>query len=117
MKLTQDNFQVFAAMHYDNPQCLSEEEFLKDIAALTSIKRYISRLHNNENICLKVITNTIITFYNVFQHHAATQMIKFRFDIKEQKTVNSFLLFLNLPTTNSKYDKNLLDTLSEVYYS
>ena len=37
--LTDDNFNLFAARYYDNPHCLSEEEFEDDLKRFRYLKR------------------------------------------------------------------------------
>ena len=115
MRLNQNNFLLYAAKYYDNPQCLSEEEFLRDIAILTDLKRYMKRYTNGQNICIKMITNTLITFYNVFERNAATALIKFKFEPSELEYINSFLVFLSLPKVCNKYNKELYIQLTELY--
>ena len=50
-RLTEDNFLVYCAKKYDNPQALSTEEFLEDLERIKYIKKLITRyLDNGEKI-------------------------------------------------------------------
>ena len=63
-----------------------------------------------------MITNTVITFYNVFDHNAATKMIKQKFTEEDETiNINTFLVFLNFQRINNKYNKELLQELQDTY--
>ena len=37
--LTEENFELFAAKHYNNPQCVDVAEFQEDLARYKYVKR------------------------------------------------------------------------------
>ena len=43
MELTDDTFLIYAAKHYDNPQCSSHEEFEEDLKRIQYLKRLFNR--------------------------------------------------------------------------
>ena len=64
--LNEDNFLLYAAKHYDNPQCSSTEEFYDDLKKF----KYIKRLFNNH----------IIVLTNVFTPQPAVKLLFFRLE-------------------------------------
>ena len=38
-KLTDENFLIYCAKHYDNPQAISTQEFLEDLERIKYIKK------------------------------------------------------------------------------
>ena len=97
MELTKENFNVYAATNYDNPFCLSEDEFKDDLKQLTTIKRMMSKYINNGEANLRLLINNVIIFYNVFDHHAATQMIQLKANQEQIQYFNAVLSFLSFP--------------------
>lgn len=107
MVLTEETFKLYAAKFYDNPYCFNESEFEEDLARISTIKRIISwDLSGYSELNIRLFINNIISFYNVFKHKQASELLEFRLDNKEQiKVCNSALYYLNLPLMGSKeYD-------------
>lgn len=97
MKLSRQNLKVYAAKYYDNPFCLTESEFDSDLYKASGIKKLISSYMINGSVNLKLLVNTTIGFYNVFEHHAATEIIKFKLSDDQFEIMNAILGFLSLP--------------------
>lgn len=97
LKLTKENFKIYAASNYDNTMCISEEEFEQDLKQLKTIQRMMSRYINGEESSIKLLVNNIIIFYNCFEHHAASKMIDHKIDRTQIKFFNAILKFLSLP--------------------
>lgn len=105
MELTSLTFNLYAAKYYDNPYCFNEEEFLSDLKRIGTIKRMISWLNNGEDVNVHLLINNIISFYNVFEHHAASKLLEFKMDQTHYPKMNSILYFLSLPLIDdSQYD-------------
>mgnify|MGYP003652555524 CR=1 FL=1 len=68
INLTDENFYLFAAKYYDNPQCIETEEFDDDL-------------------------NHLVVLYNVFVPEAATRMLCLKLS-DELDMVKPFLLLL-----------------------
>lgn len=100
MILTEENFLVFAMNHYDNPQCLTIEEFEEDLKRFTYLKKMLYRYKNNAELCERIILNHIIVIYNVFGD-SATKMLFFKIEEELWKYLITFLIYLNrLPDKN-----------------
>jgi hypothetical protein len=118
MQITKENLSVYAAKHYDNPFCLTEDEFKSDLFKISVIRKLISAYYSEKgNDNLKLIVNTTIGFFNVFEHHAATKMLEYRLLPEQHETMNAILLYLNLPLVGNKdkFDSDILQKLIREY--
>jgi hypothetical protein len=68
--VNEDNFVVYAAKHYDNPQCYDTEEFLDDLKRFKYIKRLFNRFEITGDLKERLILNHIMVLYNVFGDEA-----------------------------------------------
>ena len=94
MKLTDDNFLLYAMHHYDNPQCHSIEEFEDDLKRFLYIKKLFSRYKNNDELRERLILNHIIVLYNVFGD-AVTNMLFFKIEKEDWPILATFLVYVN----------------------
>lgn len=116
MKISKQNLKVYAAKFYDNPFCISEEEFELDLYKSSGIKKLISSYIQNGETNVKLLVNTTISFYNVFEHHAATNILEFKMNGVQHKLLNAVLFFLSLPQIESQdTDLELLNIILEEY--
>lgn len=76
-ELNDANFLLFAAKNYDNPQCISTEEFLEDIKRFKYLKRLFGRYIETGEIKERLVINHLIILYNVFGKNT-TQMLFFK---------------------------------------
>lgn len=93
MKLTDDNFLVYAMHHYDNPQCHSVLEFEEDIKRFFYIKKLFSRYRADGIVRERLILNHIIVLYNLFGD-AATNMLFHKINKEDWSTLITFLVYL-----------------------
>lgn len=94
-ELNDDNFILFASRHYDNPQCLSVEEFYNDVHRFKYLKRLFRRYIDNDDLQERLILNHIVVLYNVFGVDPANRMMFFRMDAEYFSVVKTFLVYLN----------------------
>lgn len=94
MKLTEDNFLVYAMHHYDNQQCHSIEEFEEDLRRFLYLKKLFSRYKNNNELRERLILNHIIVLYNIFGD-SATDMLFFKLEKEYKSELATFLVYLN----------------------
>jgi hypothetical protein len=73
-KLDESNFLLYAAKHYDNPQCLDTEEFYDDLKRFKYLKRLFGKYEETGELRERLIINHLIVLYNVFGIHA-TRML------------------------------------------
>jgi hypothetical protein len=93
--LTDENFLLYCAKHYDNPQCHSTEEFLEDLNRIKYIKKLITRYIENGDLKERLILNHITILYNVFGAEALSRILFLKMK-KQMSCIKPFLLLLNI---------------------
>jgi hypothetical protein len=79
-RLTEENFILFAAKHYDmQSSCHCWEEFQDDLSRLKYIKRLVTRYKEGDELKDRLILNHMTVLYNMFGA-AATKLLLFRTD-------------------------------------
>ena len=92
--LSEVNFLLYAARHYENPQCYDTIEFYDDLKRIKYIRRLLNIYQESGELKERLILNHIIILYNVFGVIPATRMLFFKlYEHKEQ--LKPFLVFLN----------------------
>ena len=64
--LTDENFLIYCAKRYDNPQAISTEEFLADLERIKYIKKLLTKYNYNGELNERLILNHIMTLNNCF---------------------------------------------------
>lgn len=98
--VNEDNFVLYAAKHYDNPQCFDTEEFYDDLKRIKYIKRLFNRYIETGDLKERLILNHIMILYNIFGD-AATKLLFVK--LQGQYTLlKPFLVLINrMPDTIS----------------
>ena len=94
-ELTNENYLMYALLHYDNPHCIDIKEYFEDVRKLKYIKRLFNRYKEDGVMKERLILNHIISFYNVFEYEAATRLLFFRVGEEYHSLLKTFLVFLN----------------------
>jgi hypothetical protein len=94
-ELTNENYLMFALLHYDNPHCVDIKEYFEDVRKLKYIKRLFNRYKEDGVMKERLILNHLISFYNVFENVAATRLLFFRVGEEYYSLLKTFLVFLN----------------------
>jgi hypothetical protein len=94
-KLDESNFLLYAAKHYDNPQCFDTIEFYEDLKRFKYIKRLLGKYHSDKGLKERLIINHIIVLNNLFGVEAATKMLFFKTEERFWSQLKTFLVFLN----------------------
>lgn len=76
-KLDDTNFLLYAAKHYDNPQCFDTLEFYEDLSRFKYLKRLFNRYEDTGDLKERLILNHLIILYNLFGS-ATTRMLFFK---------------------------------------
>lgn len=76
-KVDETNFVIYAAKHYDNPQCFDTLEFYEDLARFKYLKRLFNRYEETGELKERLIINHLIILYNVFGN-TATKLLFFK---------------------------------------
>lgn len=93
LNLTDKNFLLYAAHHYDNPQCFNLDEFNQDIKRFHYLKKLFSRYSTSGDLKERLILNHLIALYNVFGPLATTRMLFFKLE-KFAPLLKPFLVYL-----------------------
>lgn len=94
--LTESNFLVFAAQHYDSV-FLDDEEFQEDLKRIVYIKRLFNSYVEKKDLKERLIINHLVVLFNVFGQ-AAPQMLFLKLQGYES-ILKTFLCFINrMPT-------------------
>lgn len=96
-KLDESNFLLFAAKHYDNPQCFDTAEFYEDLKRFKYIKRLINRYIKTGDLKERLILNHIIALVNVFGPQPAVRMLFLKLAGYEQYIKPFFVLLSIMP--------------------
>tara|TARA_R110002126_G_scaffold123037_1_gene264877 strand:+ start:214 stop:603 length:390 start_codon:yes stop_codon:yes gene_type:complete len=72
--VNEENFVVFAAKHYDNPQCYDTDEFMDDLKRFKYIKRLFNRYDETGDLRERLILNHILILYNLFGDNATIML-------------------------------------------
>lgn len=94
-ELNSKNFMLFAAKSYDNPQCMTEEEFQEDLQRFKYLKRLFNRYETSGELTERLILNHLIVLYNVFGIKEANHMMFYKIDKKNWSALKTFLVYLN----------------------
>ena len=117
-ELNNATFDLYAAKHYTNRQCLSAQDFYDDVAKFKYVVRLLRRYRDTGKIQERLLLNHIITIYNVFEIAAANRMIFHRVDIDLWPALKTFLVYLNyLPENlhkNINIDLNIATKLKDL---
>jgi len=93
--LTDENFLLYCAKYYDNPQCHSTEEFLEDLNRIKYIKKLITRYVESGELKERLILNNIIILYNVFGAEHLARILYLKME-PQYKYIKPFLVMLNI---------------------
>lgn len=93
--LTEDNFLLFCAKHYDNSRYISTEEFVDDINRIKYIKKLITRYEDSGDLKERLILNHIIVLNNCFGPDALCKILYLKLK-PQMKYIKPFLILLNV---------------------
>lgn len=94
-RLTDDNFIMYAMQHYENPQCMSIDDFHEDLLKIKYLKRLLNRYKDMNELRERLIINHLIVLYNVFGIEAATKMLFYKLDPSLWSILKTFLVYLH----------------------
>lgn len=80
MQISDDNFLDYCQLYYTNQHCHSIDEFLEDLKIIKYIKVLLRKHIMQKDINEQLLINHFISFYNVFDHEKASQIIFFRLE-------------------------------------
>ncbi len=93
--LSEENFLLYAAKYYDNPQCQSTDEFYDDLKRFKYIKRLFNKYLETGELKERLILNHILVLTNVFSPEVAVKLLFIRLD-EYLHLLKPFLVLLNI---------------------
>ena len=84
---------MFAIKHYENPQAVTQDDFLEDMKRFKYIKRLLKKYKNSGDLKSHLLINHFIILYNVFDD-AATPLLFYKIDRELWRVLKSFMIFL-----------------------
>ena len=93
--LSEENFLLYAAKYYDNPQCQSTDEFYDDLKRFKYIKRLFNKYLETGELKERLILNHILVLTNVFSPEVAVKLLFIRLD-EYLHLLKPFLVLLNM---------------------
>jgi len=113
-KLTSKNFKLYAAQHYNNPECLDVEEFNQDVNRFKYIKRLLKRYELTGDLQERLILNHLIVLFNVFGIDAGNRMIWYKVNEEHWHYIKPFLVYLHYLPENEKINVGMDPYIVEV---
>jgi hypothetical protein len=92
--LDNTNFLLYAAKHYDNPQCFDTKDFYDDLKRFKYLKRLFNRYKETGELKERLIINHLQVLYNLFGSEATTRMLFFSLK-KHHECLKPFLILFN----------------------
>ena len=92
--LNKDNFILYAMKFYENPQCLSEQDFHDDLKIIKYLKRLLNRYHLGGELKERLILNHLITLGNVFPAEVLSRILFLKISQKYWTYLKTFLIYL-----------------------
>lgn len=94
LQIDDNNFSLFAAKYYDNPNCIDILEFHDDLNRIKYLKRLFKQYSETGKLKERLILNHMITLFNVFESPACTKMMVFKL-YEYAPALKSFISYLN----------------------
>lgn len=95
--LTSKNALLYATKAYDNPECVSIDEFYEDYKRFKYVKRLCRRYLVNKKLSERLLLNHLIAIVNVFGPEASVRLLFVKCDDEHSyRVLKPFLLYLNI---------------------
>ena len=93
-ELNESNYILFAIKHYENPHCVTRDDFDEDMKRFKYLKRLLKRYLRRGPLRIHLIINHLIILYNVF-NDAATPLLFYNMEQQYWGILKTFLMYLN----------------------
>ncbi|AET72765.1 hypothetical protein SXCG_00125 [Synechococcus phage S-CAM8] len=93
-ELNDSNYILFAIKHYENPHCVTREDFDEDMKRFKYLKRLLKRYVRGGSLRTHLMINHLIILYNVFGE-AATPLLFFKMEREYWSFIKTMLIYLN----------------------
>jgi hypothetical protein len=93
--LTENNFMLYCARHYDSKYYIDDEDFKTDLNRIKYIRKLLTRYEQEGDLKERLILNHIIVLNNVFGPYHCSRILFLKFEDIFDK-LKPFLLLLNI---------------------
>lgn len=104
-RLTDENFLMYAIKCYQNPNCLSSEDFKKDMKSFAYVSKALAKIaaaSKPSTTNVRQLLNHIISLCNLFGNSHTARMVFFYYPEKHHPCLKTSLDFLGrLPDSKS----------------
>lgn len=97
-----DNFDSEAGRSYINP-IIDVDEFWEDLGRIKYVKRLFNKFRQTGDLKTNLIINHLMIMYNVFEPHALTRMLFFKFEGYHSYLKPFLILLQRLPDQITPY--------------
>ena len=111
-ELNEDTFILFAIKHYENPHCVTREDFDEDLKRFKYLKRLLKRYVRGGQLRIHLIINHLIILYNVFGE-AAKPLLLYKLEREYWGILKTILLYLNKYPTGTLPDLEIDEDIQE----
>ena len=111
-ELNESTFTLFAIKHYENPHCVTREDFDEDLKRFKYLKRLLKRYVRGGQLRIHLIINHLIILYNVFGE-AATPLLLYKLEREYWGILKTILLYLNKYPTGTLPDLEIDEDIQE----
>jgi hypothetical protein len=108
-ELTEENFLLYCAKHYNNPHSSGTDEFLEDLNRIKYIKKLLTRYEQKGELKERLILNHIIILCNVFGPKACVDILFLKMT-DQLHFLKPFLVLLQILPEIIEIDGKLLST-------
>jgi len=102
--ISDENFYVWAARHYQNRQCLGLEEFHEDLARFKHLKRLLRKYLHTGELKERLVLNHIVVIHNVFGIGAGRRMLLHRMERELWPALKTCMVYLSYLPENEMVD-------------
>jgi len=92
--LTHENFLLYCAKKYDNPNCTGMPEFQEDLNRIKYIKKLATRFAQTGDLQARLILNHLIILNNMFGPEALVKIIFLKMNDEQLSCIKPFLILL-----------------------
>lgn len=109
MKLTEENYLLYCAKHYNNPHSSGTDEFLEDLNRIKYIKKLVTRFEQKNDLKERLILNHIIILCNVFGVRQCTNILFLKLE-NQLEYIKPFLVLLQILPDSIEVDGKVFVT-------
>ena len=92
--VNENNFLMYSMKFYENPQCLSEQDFHNDLKIIKYIKRLLNRYKKTNELKIRLMLNHLIMLGNVFPIEVLTRILFLKIPNEYWSELKTFLIYL-----------------------